>query len=381
MPNSYTGNVSTWTQNPYNTSKPINLRRTTLRKLHEYLNGIDALPPADLDAIDKAEAVKLVKGNPGDGSADFPKVVQKMKQLRRCRLRDAERVINDMRMSFFGANLRYLDSTRTGHASRGKFRPLDLDGDGWAICSAYIPSPALAPASSSPQVALATASTTPANIARLSTIGASAEPYRFFEPTDWSTVVYDDAPDNPGKNLPPAGSYWVCFKDIDTCVAANITNVQTTSDFTDFITYAIEDGSFPRGPARAGYTRWFYPASRVVAAQDAEFGNVDDGVALHPPDTYFSLSGYFVFEKSHFFRLVSRGELWDEWKTRVVDFTNIETALMIDPDGDVYTKANNFDPGTKVVLDASGMQDTAVIYQNVLTDLFRGDKDRSGESR
>jgi hypothetical protein len=37
-----------------------------------------------------------------------------------------ERVLNDLRMSFFGAGGGYPD-----------FRPLDFDGDGYAVCSAY----------------------------------------------------------------------------------------------------------------------------------------------------------------------------------------------------------------------------------------------------
>lgn len=363
-----------WTpQCPYinnDNSRLINLRRSSLLNIRRNLYLNDTKHPADSTHFTN-EASTLVRGTPA-----YPdlKTTQKAKQLMRCRLRDAERIINDMRMSFFGANLRYKDRTRTGHASAGKFRPYDLDGDGWAICSAYCPS----------------------DLAALQVVMDSGTgtytSYRYTEPADWTKVVFDDQPDNPGRInstsliTATSGPVWVCFKDVDTTAVPNLTNDSTTSDFLDFLTYTNDDGSFPAGsptgsPGRAGYTRWFYPAVRVLAAADAVDGAVNDGVAAYPPDTYFSLSGYFTLEKSHFYRMISRGEVWDELKKSIVDFAILDCAFQLDPDGNMLTKPNVIDVGTGKVRDATGLEDSGIIYQRWLKDLYGGSKDRTGFSR
>ena len=365
--------TKTWTQNPYGVGTPINLRRTSLRRLHDQVQDMKTAAPGVLDAQDKEEARRCVTGKPADGDSDFANVREKMRQLRRCRLRDAERVVNDMRMSFLGANLRYQDGRRTAHPSRGEFRPYDLDGDGWAICSAYIPS----------EVAVKTVTTVPL-VTRRPTLRSPLEPMRFSEPTDWTKVVFDELPDDPGRIdagtsiASVTGPVWVCFKDVDTGVVDNLSDTMAGSDFSDAITYVNGDTAGPK--AVAGFTRWYYPASRVVSASDGDFAAVPDGVAAHAPDTFFSLTGHFVLEKSHFYRLIARGEVWDEWRRKVVDFSTLECALQIDPDGDVLATPNNISASGKVI-DASGMVDTAVVYQSWLRDMFQGDKEKRGESR
>lgn len=362
-----------WTQNPYGVGTPINLRRTSLRRLHDQVQDMKTAAVGDLDAQDKEEARRLVTGKPADSDADFPKVREKMRQLRRCRLRDAERVINDMRMSFLGANLRYEDATRIGHASRGEFRPYDLDGDGWAICSAYIPS----------AVTVRTVTTAPL-VTRRPTLHSPLEPMRFSEPTDWTKVVFDELPDDPGRIdsataiATVTGPVWVCFKDVDTGIVDTLSDTLAGSQFSDAITYVNGDTAGPRSVA--GFTRWYYPASRVEAADSSAFAAVPDGVAAHAPDTYFSLTGHFAMEKSHFYRLIARGEVWDEWRRKVIDFSTLECALQIDPDGDVHATPGNINATGKVI-NASGMADTAIVYQNWLRDMFQGDKERRGESR
>jgi hypothetical protein len=366
------GNV--WSQNPYGEGTPINLRRTSLRRLHDQVQDMRTAAPADLDPIDREEARRCVTGEPADADPKFAKVREKMRQLRRCRLRDAERVINDMRMSFFGSNLRYEDARRTAHSSRGKFRPYDLDGDGWAICSAYVPS----------EVAVQTVVTAPVGVVRRPILSSPLEPMRFSEPSDWTKVVFDELPDDPDRIdavssiSSISGPVWVCFKDVDTTVVDTLSNTTAASDFSDAITYV--SGETANGRSVAGYTRWYYPAMRVEAAVSGDFAAVSDGVAAAPPDTYFSLTGQVVLEKSHFYRLIARGEVWDDWRRKVVDFTTLECALQLDPDGDVLATPGNISAAGKVI-DASGMADTAIVYQSWLRDMFEGDKERRGESR
>lgn len=376
-----------WKQCPFigdDAAKHINLRRASLLGLRRGIYT-DAEPGLHADnaathlgdaAALKSEAASLVKG--GGAYATDARTRAKHSQLMRCRLRDAERIVNDMRMSFFGANVRYLDRTRTGHPSRGRFRPYDLDGDGWAICSAYCPS----------------------DVSRVEVkddkdgkVG-----YRVTEPTDWSKVVFDIHPDNPDRIddthglAHTSGPVWVCFRDVDTTAAGVVlTNDTSTSDFKDLLTYSPADdaasGPFPGSsfgsvPAsRSGFTRWFYPAVRVLRATDTD---VIDGVAAYPPDTYFSLTGYFTLEKSRFYRMITRGEVWDEWRRLVVSSVLLETVFMLDPDGDVLRKTAAkpipIDPATGKVKDGSGIEDSSIIYQRWLKDHFSGSRNRSAAS-
>ncbi len=373
-----------WAQNPFihdNASKFINLRRASLLGLRRGIytsaeSGLHAANTAQhqADAVAlQTEASSLVKG--GGAYAADTKTQAKHRQLLRCRLRDAERLVNDMRMSFFGANVRYRDRTRTSHSSLGRFRPYDLDGDGWAICSAYCPS----------------------DVDQKAVIDLKDNKvgYRFSEPTNWNKVVFDTLPDNPnqidGTNTlsSTTGSVWVCFQDVDLAASgAVLTNNTATSDFKDLLTYSSDDVvAFPGsafGPvpaSRSGFTRWFYPAVRVVSANNVD---VIDGVAFYAPDTYFSLTGYMTMEKSHFYRMITRGEVWDEWRRLAMESVLLETVFMLDPDGNVLmksaTKPVPIDPTTNVVTDGSGLEDSSIIYQRWLTDLYSGSRNRSAAS-
>jgi len=50
-------------------------------------------------------------------------------------------------------------------------------------------------------------------------------------------------------------------------------------------------------------------------------------------DRYFSLTGCFYIGKSRFFRIFSRGELWDNFISSKIADETLDTVICIDPDG------------------------------------------------
>lgn len=152
------------------------------------------------------------------------------------RARAMEMMLNDWRMSFLGASPDYV----------ADFRPLDFDGDTWAICSGY---------------------------SSLSAFG-------------------DDAP----------GVTW------------------------------------PRQPAVGG---------------------------IGPsPDIYFSLTGCFTIGKSRYYRILTRGELWDNLSRRPVSTATLESVVAIDADGTGVPSAT---PAT-----ATGLNDLTVLYQRWYWNRYNG---------
>jgi len=55
-----------------------------------------------------------------------------------------------------------------------------------------------------------------------------------------------------------------------------------------------------------------------------------------PPSRQFSLAGNFLFQKSHFYRIFVRGEVFDMARNVPVEWTLLESAYAIDPQGDIY---------------------------------------------
>ncbi|HAT09670.1 MAG TPA: hypothetical protein DCS97_03560 [Planctomycetes bacterium] len=149
------------------------------------------------------------------------------------KLINMERVLNDWRMSFFGANPTY-----------GDFRPLDFDGDGWAVASCY-------------------------------TINI---PYHPIKPSAGN-------PNYPAKQA------------------------------TDGI-----------GPA---------------------------------PDHRFSLTGYFTLEKARYYRVLVRGELFDELTQKAVAEANMDAAFCVDPDGNFTGSAGS-------------LNDSCTLYSRWMTNSYRG---------
>lgn len=80
------------------------------------------------------------------------------------------------------------------------------------------------------------------------------------------------------------------------------------------------------------------------------------------PEHYWSLTGYFVFERGRFWRVLSRGEVYDERLRKVVAESNLESVYAIDPDG-------NFN---SIAVNASALNDSCTLYQRWMDNYYRG---------
>ncbi len=58
------------------------------------------------------------------------------------------------------------------------------------------------------------------------------------------------------------------------------------------------------------------------------------------PEIYFSLTGCLTIGKSHYYRVITRGELWDSLLGRPVSTATLESVLAIDANGDGRQDAN-----------------------------------------
>ncbi len=74
----------------------------------------------------------------------------------------------------------------------------------------------------------------------------------------------------------------------------------------------------------------------------------------------FSLTGYFDFQKSRYYRVMVRGEVFDEMRGTVVAQDNIETVYVVDPDGDVVNRQFAYTPAASRT---TGMSDSHVLFQ------------------
>lgn len=87
----------------------------------------------------------------------------------------------------------------------------------------------------------------------------------------------------------------------------------------------------------------------------------------------FSLTGTFVFQKSHFFRAFVRGQVFDELRQVPVATSDCETVFAIDPDGSLYD-VNNAPKAAWNAVPASctGMEDSGVMMQRWHRSIYTG---------
>jgi len=52
-----------------------------------------------------------------------------------------------------------------------------------------------------------------------------------------------------------------------------------------------------------------------------------------PPPCYFTIDGNFFMGKSHYYRIFSRGEIWDNFLNRKIDSATLDSVIAIDPEG------------------------------------------------
>jgi len=101
-----------------------------------------------------------------------------------------------------------------------------------------------------------------------------------------------------------------------------------------------------------------YPNGSVLATEVA-------GAAMKR----FSVTGYFDFQKSRYYRIFVRGEVFDEVRSVAVAQDNMETVYVVDPDGDVVNGNLNFTP---VPNRKTGMSDSHVLFQRHLHNRYLG---------
>ena len=91
----------------------------------------------------------------------------------------------------------------------------------------------------------------------------------------------------------------------------------------------------------------------------------DPGASADKRLTIFSLTGCLAFTRSHHYKIVVRGELYDNVIGRAVAEKYLEAALLVDPDNNVVRSS---DPNVL----PSGMGDSTVIMQRPLHNYYRG---------
>lgn len=85
------------------------------------------------------------------------------------------------------------------------------------------------------------------------------------------------------------------------------------------------------------------------------------------PETWFSLTGCFTLEKSRYYRMFTRGQLFDEIRGVPVAETNLETVYVLDPDGDLWDIDDLPSPTT-----GNGLADSHILYQRQLNNRYQG---------
>src|SRR5690606_28118241 len=87
------------------------------------------------------------------------------------------------------------------------------------------------------------------------------------------------------------------------------------------------------------------------------------------PETWFSLTGCFVLEKSRYYRIFTRGQLFDEIRNVQVAEMNLESVYMVDPDGDMgdIEDQPSATPGNRLA-------DSQLIFQRRLNNRYFGTK-------
>jgi hypothetical protein len=100
-------------------------------------------------------------------------------------------------------------------------------------------------------------------------------------------------------------------------------------------------------------------------------GNVAAGSVAGAAMKRFSLTGYIDFQKSRFYRIFVRGEVFDEVRGVAIAQDSLETVYVVDPDGDVVDR--NFVYSTVAARAAgTGMSDSHVLFQRWLRNRYQG---------
>jgi len=67
-----------------------------------------------------------------------------------------------------------------------------------------------------------------------------------------------------------------------------------------------------------------------------------DGLPYAPagtkPPAYFTITGNFFIGKSHFYRVFSRGEIWDNLLNMKINDATLDSVLCVDPEGNNPTQ-------------------------------------------
>lgn len=87
-------------------------------------------------------------------------------------------------------------------------------------------------------------------------------------------------------------------------------------------------------------------------------------------DRIFSLTGHFVMQKSRFWRITCRGEVFDEVRQRTVADADLEAAYCLDPDGEQFDLGNAAIPG-------AGPLSTRLLHQRWLWNRYKGARSRA----
>jgi hypothetical protein len=78
-----------------------------------------------------------------------------------------------------------------------------------------------------------------------------------------------------------------------------------------------------------------------------------------------SVTGTFALQKSRYWRILVRGQVWDNRLSKVVSETNQETAYALDPDGSVFDRTNQFMTGQSAT--TTGLNDSCILLQKWIT--------------
>jgi hypothetical protein len=131
------------------------------------------------------------------------------------------------------------------------------------------------------------------------------------------------------------------------------------------------------------WRRSFFGASPTYARDGSVFQALDcdgqGGATMSTPATVdgatnsVCLAGAFVIQKSHFWRILVRGELVDVLTRSVAASANLETAYTVDPDGDWFDG-----PFARSRLVGGGsLADSRILYRRWLHNLYNADRDQT----
>jgi hypothetical protein len=85
------------------------------------------------------------------------------------------------------------------------------------------------------------------------------------------------------------------------------------------------------------------------------------------PDRWFSLTGCFVLQKSRYWRIFVRGEVFDTLRGVTVSRIDRETVYAVDPDGDVFDRLDQ-----AMAAPTTGMADGQVLFQRQVANAYQG---------